>query len=219
MKSYKYLLLTSHPYKLPNGNYIQTFEYGMSSGYPIYYRISSNPLQFNSQPNIKMVASSGASLVSSPYVVWTTYGGANGTIIIDCSTSGSIFINQALGEGEWREISTPQPGAYSRSLMILAQSQKQLLIMGAGYNQQSTINRVTDSVIDLSQLFGSSGGSTTTTSTITTTATTTTTGGSGGSGPYQTHWGQCGGAGWSGSTQCQSPYACQTQNPYYAQCV
>lgn len=30
--------------------------------------------------------------------------------------------------------------------------------------------------------------------------------------PLQTQWGQCGGQGWSGSTECQSPYTCQVQN-------
>lgn len=127
----------------------------MSSGYPIYYRLSSNPLDFNSKPNIQLVASDHTGTSSSPYVVWTPYGGqgGNGTIIVDCATSGSLFINQALGEGEWREIRVAQPGAYSRSLEILAESETALLIMGAGYNQQSTLNEVTDSVVDLSQLF------------------------------------------------------------------
>lgn len=30
--------------------------------------------------------------------------------------------------------------------------------------------------------------------------------------PQQTQWGQCGGQGWNGPTQCQSPYTCQEQN-------
>lgn len=37
--------------------------------------------------------------------------------------------------------------------------------------------------------------------------------------PTQTHWGQCGGNGYSGATRCTSPYTCQTQNPWYAQCL
>ncbi|KAF3931125.1 Exoglucanase [Dactylellina cionopaga] len=35
----------------------------------------------------------------------------------------------------------------------------------------------------------------------------------------QTLWGQCGGIGWTGSTNCVSGAACSTQNAYYAQCV
>ncbi|KAL2135486.1 hypothetical protein VTI74DRAFT_8345 [Chaetomium olivicolor] len=39
------------------------------------------------------------------------------------------------------------------------------------------------------------------------------------SGAVQTHWGQCGGNGWTGPTSCEAPYACKTQNPWYAQCL
>ena len=39
------------------------------------------------------------------------------------------------------------------------------------------------------------------------------------SGPSQTHWGQCGGQGYAGPTACAPPWACQTQNPWYAQCL
>lgn len=52
------------------------------------------------------------------------------------------------------------------------------------------------------------------TTTLTSKTTTTTP-----SGPAQTHWGQCGGQGWTGPTACAPPYACQTQNPWYAQCL
>lgn len=53
-----------------------------------------------------------------------------------------------------------------------------------------------------------------TTSRITTTTRTTTA-----TGAAQTHWGQCGGQGYNGPTVCASPYTCQTQNPYYSQCL
>jgi hypothetical protein len=39
------------------------------------------------------------------------------------------------------------------------------------------------------------------------------------SGSAQTHYGQCGGIGWTGATSCDSPYTCQAQNSYYSQCV
>jgi hypothetical protein len=35
----------------------------------------------------------------------------------------------------------------------------------------------------------------------------------------QSHWGQCGGSFYSGPTACTTPYACLTQNAYYAQCL
>lgn len=48
---------------------------------------------------------------------------------------------------------------------------------------------------------------------------TTTTAGGGGGGATQTEWGQCGGSGYSGPTKCVSGTTCETQNPYYAQCL
>ncbi|KAK3934523.1 glycoside hydrolase superfamily [Diplogelasinospora grovesii] len=35
----------------------------------------------------------------------------------------------------------------------------------------------------------------------------------------QTHWGQCGGMGWTGPTTWQSPWACKVSNAYYSQCL
>lgn len=39
------------------------------------------------------------------------------------------------------------------------------------------------------------------------------------SGATQTHYGQCGGTGYSGPTVCASPYKCTYSNPYYSQCL
>ncbi|KAG9019021.1 hypothetical protein FRB90_007193 [Tulasnella sp. 427] len=33
------------------------------------------------------------------------------------------------------------------------------------------------------------------------------------------HWGQCGGQNWIGATQCEPPFTCQYQNPWYSQCL
>ncbi|EGR52696.1 carbohydrate-binding module family 1 [Trichoderma reesei QM6a] len=38
-------------------------------------------------------------------------------------------------------------------------------------------------------------------------------------GPTQTHYGQCGGIGYSGPTVCASGTTCQVLNPYYSQCL
>lgn len=58
----------------------------------------------------------------------------------------------------------------------------------------------------------------TTTTKATTKATTTTTTTTA-VGAIQTHWGQCGGQGWTGPTACVSGTTCQVQNPYYSQCL
>lgn len=40
-----------------------------------------------------------------------------------------------------------------------------------------------------------------------------------GASAQQSHWGQCGGNGYSGPTACQAPYTCKVQNPWYSQCL
>lgn len=132
---------------LPNGNYILTYEYGGapgSSSFPVYYRISSSPLAFNSATGQELSAS-GTTLNSSPYVVYSSAGG--GMIVVSGSSSGSIFVNKNLGSsGSWVQYSTPQPGAYSRSLTVM-DDPAYLLLMGAGY--QGGNNQVTGSVVKL----------------------------------------------------------------------
>ncbi|KAJ5488533.1 Endoglucanase-5 [Penicillium diatomitis] len=71
---------------------------------------------------------------------------------------------------------------------------------------------------------GSSQSSTTTlqqsTTTRTTLTPTTTSGsGSGSSGGAQSVYGQCGGSGWTGPTNCASGSTCKAQNQWYSQCL
>ncbi|THV04745.1 hypothetical protein K435DRAFT_835269 [Dendrothele bispora CBS 962.96] len=42
---------------------------------------------------------------------------------------------------------------------------------------------------------------------------------SGSSGAAAAQWAQCGGIGWTGATQCVSPFKCSVINPYYSQCI
>ncbi|EED14886.1 1,4-beta-D-glucan-cellobiohydrolyase, putative [Talaromyces stipitatus ATCC 10500] len=59
------------------------------------------------------------------------------------------------------------------------------------------------------------GGSSTTTSP----GSTTTTPGSGSGSGVASHYGQCGGQGWTGPTTCASGFTCTVINPYYSQCL
>ncbi|KAF5338899.1 hypothetical protein D9611_008814 [Ephemerocybe angulata] len=63
------------------------------------------------------------------------------------------------------------------------------------------------------------GGTTTTTPTTTTTVTTPTTTTTTPEGPLQSLYGQCGGTGWTGPTNCAPPATCKPVSaPYYSQC-
>ncbi|KAI9730552.1 MAG: hypothetical protein M1834_005793 [Cirrosporium novae-zelandiae] len=142
--------------KLSNGSYLMTYEYGggpasyTSSGYhfPIYYRLNTNPLDFNSSPDHYIKAGSTVP-TSSPYVVYTSAGNENGTIVVSAASTSSVFVNQALGHPDaWVRVSTPAAIAYSRSLRIMQDQPTHLLIAGAGLNGNYDKN-VTVAVMDI----------------------------------------------------------------------
>lgn len=82
---------------------------------------------------------------------------------------------------------------------------------GSGGGSSSSSSRTTATSSSSSSRMTTTVTSATTTTTITTTTTA--------SGPAASHWGQCGGVGWSGPTVCASPYTCTVLNPYYSQCL
>ncbi|KAK3900082.1 concanavalin A-like lectin/glucanase domain-containing protein, partial [Staphylotrichum tortipilum] len=89
---------------------------------------------------------------------------------------------------------------------------------GSSSSASSTFRTSTTSSASTKSLSTTGTSSSTRTTTLSSTSTTTsinlhTTGAA------QTHWGQCGGQGWPGPYSCQAPYACATQNPWYAQCL
>ena len=142
--------------QLPNGQYIMTYEYGGGPGYssytfPVYYRIATNPLEFNSAPGRPIITKDGTAPIGSPYVTWSSEGGKDGTIIVsDGGTHSEIFVNRALGaDNQWEKYATPQPVAYTRHLRVFSEDANRLLIMGAGHLPPSTTNNVSLSVIDL----------------------------------------------------------------------
>lgn len=147
--------------QLPTGDYIYTYEFGGEASqedywFPIYYRISSNPLEFHDAPDhVLRPMNNGTIPTGSPYVVWSSYGGENGTIVVSCGNLGQIFTNQMLGHPDhWMIWDTPQPEAYTRFLMVKDEDPDLLLIMGAGHLPPSTTNEVSLSVVRVSEIMG-----------------------------------------------------------------
>lgn len=146
--------------RLPTGDYIYTYEYGGEpsnpSGnywFPVYYRISSDPRAFSAAAEQKLTAANGTTPTGSPYVVWSPWGGPNGTIVVSSGGRREVFTNQALGHPDhWRIWDVPQPLAYSRALLVSEQDPDLLVIMGAGVLPPSSTNEVSLSVLRLSQL-------------------------------------------------------------------
>ena len=108
---------------LPNNLWILAFEYAITTDgenytYPIHYKVASDPEKFDEAKVQALIPTSGVEPGAAPYVVWTPAGGKNGTIVVSSTTLNSVFINQALGQGNWTEVQSPAPRAYSRSIRI-----------------------------------------------------------------------------------------------------
>ena len=77
--------------QLPNDSYIYLYEYGGAPGFEHYtfethYRIASDPREFADAPDYPVeVEGSDVTSTSSPFVVWTPWGGDNGTIVVSAS--------------------------------------------------------------------------------------------------------------------------------------
>ncbi|RMZ68487.1 BNR Asp-box repeat domain [Pyrenophora seminiperda CCB06] len=143
--------------KLPNGQYIMTYEYGggpaipSSYQFPVYYKIVSDPTKFGQATGISLKATDGTIPSGSPYVVWSSVGGANGTIIVSASSDSAVFINRGLGKGPWIKVATPEGNSYTRHLRVLKDPTK-LLIMGGGNLPPSNNNNVTVTVMDITSI-------------------------------------------------------------------
>lgn len=148
--------------KLPNNEYIYTYEYGGGPNppagstywFPVFYRLSKDPQKFLNKPGQQIISTDGARPAGSPYVVWTPYGGKNGTIVVSCGTMSEIFTNQALGDASaWKKWSVPQPTAYTRALLTFKKDPDLLMIMGAGILPPAGGNNtVSASVVRLSEI-------------------------------------------------------------------
>lgn len=137
--------------EMPFGQYIMTYEfYGAPEApFAAYYRISGDPLNFNASEGRAIIATDGSVPVSSPYNVWAPVGGPLGTLVVSCGTFSEIFLNHNLGApGAWTKVATPEGISYTRSLRVLPDDSK-LLIVGAGLGGGLN-NSVTASVVDIS---------------------------------------------------------------------
>ncbi|KAH6651714.1 BNR/Asp-box repeat protein [Truncatella angustata] len=145
--------------KLPNGKFIYTYEWGgnelsESYSFPVTYRIADDPRKFIDATD-NYVNASGTIPRGSPYNVWSSVGGENGSIIVSSGTNQELFINRALGDPDaWEKYEISQPTAYTRSLRVLAEDNDYLIVAGGGVLPPSTTNNVTLSIYKLTELLG-----------------------------------------------------------------
>lgn len=116
--------------QMPNGSYIMTYEIVGLGG--SWYKISSNIDNWNA-PDKGTVLDAGG---SSPYVVTM-----DGTVIISSAGNDKLYTNANNGVGTWNQMVSPIGRCYSRHIVPL--NNGRLFVIGAGWNQKSSLNTVT----------------------------------------------------------------------------
>lgn len=130
--------------------------YNGSGQYPVYFRIASDPRDFQYSEGWPIFAN-GTQPSSSPYVVWSPSGGPLGSIIVSDADHDQVYVNLAGGDpNSWGICNTPQPRAYSRYLHILKNNQNYLEIVSAGnyaaVEAPRTQSNLSLSIIDVNQM-------------------------------------------------------------------
>ncbi|MER5436790.1 RICIN domain-containing protein [Streptomyces sp. NPDC002588] len=135
--------------KLPNGNYVMTYEYGGSpaGNFAVYYKISSDPEAFNSVTGIPLRSTDGVVPTSTPFITWLPTGGPNGTLAVSALSTGDLFLNTQNGAANtWTRIASTVAPGYSRGLLPLPDGHSLLVLSGG---RGGSINPVTYGTIDL----------------------------------------------------------------------
>ena len=85
--------------KLPNGNYVLSYEYGGApeGNFSVYYKISSDPEAFGSVTGIPLRTTDGVVPQSAPYMTWLPTGGPYGTRALSANSAEDLFINTQNG--------------------------------------------------------------------------------------------------------------------------
>ncbi|MGW2525344.1 RICIN domain-containing protein, partial [Streptomyces sp. NPDC001617] len=136
--------------KLPNGNYVMTYEYGGApeGNFAVYYKISADPEAFGSATGIPLRTTEGTVPCCNPFVTWLPTGGANGTLVVSAQSSTDLFLNTQNGAANsWTRIQSTVAGGYSRGMLPLPDGHS-LLVLSGGYND-SSVHPVTYGTIDL----------------------------------------------------------------------
>lgn len=116
--------------KMPDGNYIMTYEIIGNPG-GAFYKISSDPESWNQADAGTCFDPSG----SGPYCV-----NLNGTILLSSGGNNKLYTNQNNGIGSWTQIDSIIGACYSRCLVPMRNGR--LFVIGAGWNG-SGLNKVT----------------------------------------------------------------------------
>lgn len=103
--------------KLPNGQYVMSFETGGTWGSQVHIKFSRDGVNWGSGPGdygIPVQNAKGAFIGGTPYIMWMPGGGSKGTLCLTASVltntpnvDREMFLNYDLGKGDWTEVPCP----------------------------------------------------------------------------------------------------------------
>ncbi|KAH7075740.1 hypothetical protein BKA63DRAFT_413624 [Paraphoma chrysanthemicola] len=142
--------------------YVMTFEFcggPLTSGCPVYYKVTNNPLNFDSAIEQPIIPNDGnLNPNGSPFVIYVSKG-ATGIFIANGNSREEIFVNtDAVDPNGWKPVDVGQWSAYSRELRIIrtpsdsaAKGVSKLLITNGGNVgcSGSCYNFVANGVVDI----------------------------------------------------------------------
>lgn len=136
----------------PHGN-----QSSHGANYPVYYVMADSPLDFRLSQGQPIVINDKAPN-ASPYVVWTPFGGPNGTIIVSDADNSQVYTNQYGGASDkWEDKATSAGAVYSRAIHTFKHHPDHLLIFGGETYDDVNLGLRTPfsaTVIDLKKLLG-----------------------------------------------------------------
>jgi hypothetical protein len=122
-----------------SGKWIFVYEFPERAGdlsyfrnnYPIYYKLGNNPFDFRYSDGFPLIANESTGN-GSPYIVYSSAGGANGTLILSDADTQQVFTNQYVGRvDKWAMREQPGRAAYSRALLVSKKNPDRLYIFSA----------------------------------------------------------------------------------------
>ena len=113
-------------HELPIGN---SSSHGVN--YPVYYVLADSPKDFRLSAGQPIVINNATAPNASPYVVWTPFGGPNGTIVVSDADRARVYTNRRGGDVDaWEEHGTPAGATYSRAIHISKKRPERLGVFG-----------------------------------------------------------------------------------------